>query len=166
MTAVRTRNPAVRNPDPFVSVAENSTCFFHPRSTQMIVIPVSAIFIGIFAVFQIPLTIMVGYRRARTGIQFFDGGDQILLRRMRAHGNYTETVPIVLLAMVAAEVTGAPSWLLWVGGASLLAGRAMHAAILVARGWGLPRAIGMILTFMPMLGFGVWCLSHGAQLNL
>jgi len=73
----------------------------------MISIPITALFIGIFVVLQIPLTVMVGYRRARTGIQFFDGGDQALLRRMRAPGNYTETVPIVLLAMAASELTGA-----------------------------------------------------------
>lgn len=124
----------------------------------MISIPISTIFIGIFVLLQIPLTVLVGYRRARTGIQFFDGGDQALLRRMRAHGNYTETVPIVLVAMVAAESAGAPQWLLWAGGSSLLIGRVMHAAILISKGWGLPRAIGMILTFVPMLGFGVWCL--------
>jgi uncharacterized protein len=128
----------------------------------MTVIPISALFIGIFVVLQIPLTVMVGYRRARTGIQFFDGGDQTLLRRMRAHGNYIETVPIVLIAMTASELTGAPEWLLWAGGVSLFVGRLMHASILVLKGWGLPRAIGMILTFLPMLGFGVWCLSHAA----
>jgi uncharacterized protein len=126
-------------------------------------IPISTLFIGIFVVLQIPLTVMVGYRRARTGIQFSDGGDQTLLRRMRAHGNYTETVPIALLAMAAAEVTGAPAWLLWAGGVSLLVGRITHAAILMLKGWGLPRAIGMILTFLPMLGFGIWCLSRAAK---
>lgn len=47
--------------------------------------------IGVFVVLQISLTVMVGYRRARTGIQFLDGGDQTLLRRMRAHGNYTRS---------------------------------------------------------------------------
>lgn len=128
----------------------------------MSTIPISAVFIGVFAVLQVPLTVLVGYRRARTGVQFFDGGDAVLLRRMRAHGNYTETVPIVLLAMLAAELTGAPAWLLWVGGMSLLVGRVMHAAILILKGWGLPRAIGMILTFVPMLGFGGWCLFRAA----
>jgi uncharacterized protein len=122
-------------------------------------IPISALFIGIFAVLQIPLTVMVGYRRARTGIQFFDGGDQTLLRRMRAHGNYAETVPIVMIAMLAAELTGAPAWLLWAGGASMLVGRLMHAAIIILKGWGLPRAVGMILTFLPMLAFGGWCIA-------
>ena len=125
-------------------------------------INISLLFIGIFVLLQIPLTVMVGYRRARTGIQFFDGGDPTLLRRMRAHGNYTETVPIVLLAMLAAELTGAPAWLLCAGGTSLLVGRLMHAAILILKGWGLPRAIGMILTLVPMLGFGAWCMLRTA----
>jgi len=119
---------------------------------------VTIFFIGLFALIQIPLTIMVGFRRVQTGIQFFDGGDQALLRRMRAHGNYTETVPIVLIAMAAAEVASMPQWALWAGGVSLLVGRLMHAAILVAKGWGNPRAIGMILTFIPMAGFGGWCV--------
>lgn len=123
---------------------------------------ITSLFIGLFAVLQVPLTVMVGYRRAITGIQFFDGGDQTLLRRMRAHGNYTETVPIVLLAMAAAEYAGAPAWLLWGGAGALVVGRLMHAAILITRGWGLPRAIGMVLTFVPMLGFGGWCIWRAA----
>ncbi len=121
---------------------------------------VSVLFIGLFALIQVPLTIMVGYRRVQTGIQFFDAGDQALLRRMRAHGNYTETVPIVLLAMAAAEVASMPHWALWTGGVSLLLGRMMHAAILITKGWGHPRAIGMILTFLPMVGFGGWCVTR------
>lgn len=72
-------------------------------------IPVTVFFVGLFALIQVPLTVMVGFRRAQTGIQFFDGGDQVLLRRMRAHANYTETVPIVLLAMAAAELTALPN---------------------------------------------------------
>jgi len=80
---------------------------------------------------------------------------------MCAHANYTETVPIVLLAMAAAELIALPHWALWAGGFSLVVGRVMHAAILVARGWGIPRAIGMILTFLPMAGFGGWAAYNG-----
>ena len=122
---------------------------------------ITVLFVGIFALVQIPLTVIVGLRRGQTGIQFFDGGDQVLLRRMRAHANFTETVPITLLAMAAAELTNAPAWALWLGGISLLAGRIIHAAIIILKGWGLPRAIGMLLTLAPMLSFGLWAVIHG-----
>lgn len=121
-------------------------------------VPVTVLFIGLFALIQVPLTMMVGLRRAQTNIHFFDGGDQILLRRMRAHANFTETVPIVLLAMGAAEVAAIPAWALWAGGLCLFIGRLMHVIIIISKGWGLPRALGMILTFIPMAGFGAWCV--------
>ncbi len=77
-------------------------------------IPITVLFVGLFALIQVPLTVM-----------------------------------------------GIPSWALWAGGASLLVGRLMHAAILITKGWGNPRAIGMILTFVPMIGFGVWSVYRG-----
>ncbi|MFM2118670.1 MAG: hypothetical protein RL722_138 [Pseudomonadota bacterium] len=126
-------------------------------------LPVTTLFVGLFALLQVPLTVMVGYRRAQTEIAFLDGGDVTLLRRMRAHGNFTETVPIVLLAMAFAEGSGlAPAWL-WAGACCLLAGRLLHAYWTVRHAWGGPRALGMVMTFLPMLGFGGWALAQGFQ---
>jgi uncharacterized membrane protein YecN with MAPEG domain len=119
---------------------------------------ITPFFIGLFAVMQVPITGMVGYRRFQTRVPFFDGGDQTLMRRMRAHGNFTETVPISLLAMAAAELTGAAQWLLWSGGVVLLAGRLMHLATLMRSEWGIGRAIGIILTLISMGGFGLVAL--------
>lgn len=127
----------------------------------MIALPVSTLFIGLFALLQVPMTIMVGYRRAQTEIPFLDGGDTTLLRRMRAHGNFTETVPMVLLAMAFAEAQGLPESWLWAGGLCLLAGRLLHAYWTLAHAWGGPRAVGMVLTFLPMLGFGGWAFVRG-----
>ena len=124
----------------------------------MTAIPITSLFIGLLALIQVPLTVMVGYRRVQTEIQFLDGGDLTLLRRMRAHANFTETVPIVLLAMAASELSALAPWLLWLGGTSLVCGRLMHAGTLVLLGWGPTRALGMILTFLPMIGFGAWSL--------
>ncbi len=120
----------------------------------------SVFFIGLLVLMQIPLTIFVGYYRAKTGIRFFDGGDQVLLRRMRAHGNFTETVPISLLAMAAAEFSHMPHWILLAGGVCLVLGRLMHAVTLITIAWGMTRALGMVLTMIPMVVFGLWALSH------
>lgn len=54
-----------------------------------------------------PMTVVVGCRRAKTGIRFFDEGGVTLRRRMRAHANFTETVRIVLIAMTVSEQAGA-----------------------------------------------------------
>jgi uncharacterized membrane protein YecN with MAPEG domain len=99
---------------------------------------------------------MVGSHRARTGIQFFDGGDASLLRKMRAHGNFTENVPIALLAMAAAELTGAPRWVFLVGGCPLLAGRAVLAYVAARSGWGNGRAVGMVLTLFSIGWLAIW----------
>lgn len=107
---------------------------------------VTAAFVGLLALLHIPLTVMVGVHRARTGIQFHDGGDAALMRKMRAHGNFTENVPIALLALAACEATGAPRWVLLVGGGALVAGRLLHAFVVARRGWGDGRGYGMILT--------------------
>lgn len=122
-------------------------------------LPVTLVFVALFALLQIPITIAVGLLRARTDIHFMDGGNPALLQRMRAHGNFTETVPISLLAMAAAELAGAPPMLLWSVGGALLLGRVLHYATLVTSGFGLGRAIGMILTFAPLLVCPLYVLS-------
>lgn len=64
--------------------------------------------------------------RARSGVSIGDGGDVALHERIRQHGNFIETVPLVLILMALAEGQGvAPVWL-HAAGALLLAGRILH----------------------------------------
>lgn len=122
-------------------------------------VPITTFITGALAVLQVPLTVLVSYMRGRTGIQFLDGGNETLLRRIRAHANFVETVPITLIAMACAELSGASAGMLWRGGICLLAGRAIHVwAALNVKGWGLPRIVAMLLTFYAMAGFGIACL--------
>jgi uncharacterized membrane protein YecN with MAPEG domain len=125
---------------------------------------VTLVFVAIFALLQAPMTIAVGLRRIKTNIMFLDGGDQVLTRRMRAHGNFTETVPIVLLAMGGAEISGAPHMLLWIVGGGFVAGRLMHYGTVVTSGDGIGRAIGMVLTLAPLLIFSGYVLARFAGL--
>lgn len=128
-------------------------------------LPVTIVFVAIFALIQIPMTVAVGLRRLQTDVQFMDGGDNILLQRMRAHGNFTETVPIALLAMAAAELAGAPQILLLAGGISLLLGRMLHYATIVTTGFGIGRAIGMLLTLSSLVLFPGFVLFKTAGLG-
>ena len=119
---------------------------------------ISPLFAGLLIVIQVAMTAFVGLYRVKSGIQFLDGGNVTMTRRMRAHGNFTETVPIALLVMVLAEASGAPTALLWGGGAVLLLGRLLHAFTIVKYGTAPGRAIGMAMTVLPMAGFGIFLI--------
>ncbi|WP_282610249.1 MAPEG family protein [Pelagibius sp. Alg239-R121] len=119
---------------------------------------ITPLFAGLLIVVQVFMTAFVGLYRVKSGIEFLDGGNVTMTRRMRAHGNFTETVPIALLVMVLAELLGAPAVLLWAGGAVLLIGRLMHAYTIVKYGTAVGRAIGMAMTTLPMAAFGVFLI--------
>ena len=120
---------------------------------------VTILFVALMALMQVPLGAAVGVRRAQSGIAFLHGDDQTLLKRMRAHGNFTETVPITLLAMAAAELSGAPDWLLWAGGGTLLVGRVgSFVGLTSGDGNGPWRGIGAGLTTLAMIAFAGFSL--------
>lgn len=123
---------------------------------------VTPVFVAVLLVFQVIITNIVGYRRLQTDIHFLDGGDMTLVRRMRAHGNFTETVPITLIGMLTAELMGTAAIVLWLGGGLLLLGRVWHYWVIVTQGWGKGRALSMVLTFAAMLTFAgalLWNIS-------
>lgn len=121
-------------------------------------LPVSVLFAAVLALAQVPITVAVGLRRARTGIQFLDGSDVRLLRLMRAHANFVETVPTALLAMAAAETAGLPRSLVVAGGAVLVIGRLLHYLTILRSGFGLGRAAGMVLTLLSTALFAAYAL--------
>ena len=125
---------------------------------------ITILFVGLMALIQIPMTFAVGLYRVKTDIHFLDGGDVEMLRRIRAHANFTETVPITLLAMAAAELSGAPAFLIWTGGALLVAGRLLHYVTIRRFGWAIGRAVGMAMTFLPMAGFALYAAAAGLGL--
>ena len=71
------------------------------------------LFAGACALLQCGLSALVIAQRMRSRVLFLHGDDTTLLRRMRAHGNFTETVPMALLLMLLLELSGvAAAWLL------------------------------------------------------
>ncbi len=129
----------------------------------MPVLPVTSIVAAIAVLIQFALTGMTGKQREKTGTPLGDGGDETLLRRIRAHGNFTETVPIALIVLGLLEMNGVGAQMLWAYGASLLAGRVLHVFSII-RAIVIPlRPISMLMTFIPMLAGAVsllWMNFH------
>ncbi|MBL4741046.1 MAG: MAPEG family protein [Sneathiella sp.] len=116
---------------------------------------VTIIFVAVFALIQVVITNLTGIARIKNEVHFYDEGDIDLRRRVRAHGNFTETVPITLLAMAGAEMLGTSSTLIWAGGIILLIGRLWHYYVIRTVGWSNGRAASMILTFIAMGGLAL-----------
>jgi uncharacterized protein len=120
---------------------------------------VTLFFVGILALLQCALTALVITRRLEAKVSLLDGGDKPLTNRMRAHGNFTETVPIAIIMMALLEMRGIPSAWLWVIGSTLTLGRVLHAVCLTTRKptWGRPIGMGLTVAVISLQGVAcVW----------
>ena len=116
----------------------------------MIVLPVTAFYASILAFIYLYITALVIMHRRSNQI---DGGDEVLQRLVRVHGNFAEYVPLTLLLLAILEISTAIPWLIHVFGASLVIGRVLHAYGLrqsVGATW--QRVAGMMLTLMSLFG--------------
>ena len=133
----------------------------------MTTVPLTLLFAGCCALVQCALTAWVIRRRAQTGIYFLDGGDEPLMRRVRAHGNFAETAPMALLLMALLEISGlGRAWLITLG-VSLLLGRLLHAQSMLNPGPAWRRLGGMGLTLAVIsieAALALWLFFVGGNL--
>lgn len=105
------------------------------------------------AIINLWITIRIGQLRTRGKIMYGDGGDEPLLRRMRAHANFIENTPLVLILVAAIELTGkGGQWLAIVGAAFMLA-RVSH--VIGMDGKVAFRSAGALVTMLTQLGLAV-----------
>jgi len=88
--------------------------------------------------------------------------DSVLQRKVRAYGNFIESVLLALMFIVALELMQAQTWLLWMLGSSLAIARVAHAwGVINTYGPSPGRAIGFFLTgFVYLVGAGA-CIYYG-----
>jgi len=90
---------------------------------------------------------VIGYRQTQQ-INFGDGGDKEMLRRMRAHSNCGEYAPFSLLLLLLVELSGAPQIASIILAILLIGGRVLHAYSFVKKPMNfLARQAGMAMTF-------------------
>lgn len=98
-----------------------------------------------FAVMLSVLGLVVSLRRGAKRADFGDAGDEVLRRRIRAHGNFSEYAPLGVLTVWALAASGAaPGWV-WTAAAVLLASRLLHAAGMLFARTPTLRAVAMVL---------------------
>ena len=128
------------------------------------ILPITLTLAGVAALINIWLMIRVGRVRTSEKISVGDGGNEKVIRRMRAHSNYGESLPIVLILIGVIELasiklgSGAPLWLWLVGGVYML-GRVAHGIGMDGGKFATGRMIGTILTLLIMLGLAAYAIS-------
>ena len=110
--------------------------------------PVTALYAGLLGLLMLVLSFRVVAVRRATSIGLGDGGDALLLSRIRIHGHFAEYVPLALLLMLILEVNGTSSTWLHGLGVALVVGRLAHVQGLTQGTGANPgRLVGNMLTW-------------------
>ena len=108
--------------------------------------PITATYAGLLGLLVLILAFRVVAVRRATAIG--DGGNALLLSRIRIHGNAAEYVPLALLLMLLLEVNGASARMLHALGIALVVGRLAHAqGLSQSVGVSAGRFVGNVLTW-------------------
>ena len=118
---------------------------------------------GIYAALATLLAVILAFRvivlrqSTRTGIG--DGGDHELAKRIRAHANAVETLPLGLVLLLLVEWNQTLPLLVHIFGIALIVGRVLHAfGLSRTAGASAGRIVGMGVTLMALLGMALLLL--------
>lgn len=121
-----------------------------------LILPITLTAAAVAALINIWIAIRVGAVRRSAGVSIGDGGNESLTARMRAHANFAEYTPIVLILIGALEmVVGTNLWL-WAIAAGYLLGRVLHPFGM--DGMRGARAAGTMLSMLATLALAVWAI--------
>ena len=129
-------------------------------------IPVTLTYASIFALFAMVLSFRAGSHRGKTGISvlYGDPANMELAERVRAHQNFLEYVPLILIMFGALEAQGVSRTFLYVMGDLLIVARIAHAIGLkhdnMMHKGRLIGAGGTALITVITAGYGLWLAAR------
>jgi len=127
--------------------------------------PITLMYASVFALFALALSFRAGGFRGKTGISVLHGDppNMELAERVRAHQNFLEYVPMILIVMGAIELNGGSSMFLYIVGDLLFIARIAHAIGLKHDNMGHPGRLigagGSLLVTVVVSGYGLWLAS-------
>lgn len=102
--------------------------------------------------------IRCGQARTKGKVSIGDGGDDFLIRRMRAHANFVESAPFVLILIAALEASGLGGGWLWYVGIIYIAGRLAHGLGMDGGAMEKGRMVGTLISMLTLLGLAGYAL--------
>ena len=120
-------------------------------------LPITLTIAAAAALINMWLMIRCGQARTKEKVSVGDAGNEFVIRRMRAHANFIESAPIVLILIAALELAGGTSTWLWAIGIAYTLGRLMHPLGMDGT-FEKGRMIGTLLTMLTLIGLAVMAL--------
>lgn len=123
---------------------------------------ITAFYLGLLSPMLAILIVRIVRLRWTLRVGIGDGGHPELQRAIRVHGNFVETVPLMILMLAMLEINRIlPAAGLHIFGGLIVAARLLHAWGLTRRsGASRGRFIGMVLTLSLILTGAGLCLWH------
>jgi uncharacterized protein len=119
-----------------------------------ILLPIALVSAGAAAILNLWLALRIGAIRRQAKISIGDGGNEALIRRMRAQANFIESAPFIVILIEFASGTS-----VWLWGASVLFVLARIAHALGMDGMWIGREAGTLVTFALLLGLGGYAVT-------
>lgn len=130
----------------------------------MTVPTVSVVLAAGLALLNLWLGIRVGQVRTSEKVSVGDGGNERVIRRMRAHANFAENGWVVMALVLVIELSVGSSLWLWLATGLFLIGRVLHGFGM--DGWRAGRGGGTLITFAVQMVLVGWALTipvmHGS----
>ncbi|MXO60100.1 MAPEG family protein [Altererythrobacter salegens] len=128
----------------------------------MILLPTTLSAAAAAALLNFWLSTRVAKVRRANQIAHGDGGNALLGRRMRAHMNFVEYTPFVLILCAAIELAGRGGMILKAVMAIYMLARVAHAIGMDDDNVPKTRVIGIAITFLTMLGLAIYAVLIAA----
>jgi uncharacterized membrane protein YecN with MAPEG domain len=124
------------------------------------ILPITLTIAGAAALLHIWLASRVSRLRRQFSVSVGDGGNEPLLRRIRAHANYAENMPIFVILLALLELAGGDRRILWGLGIAFILARILHAFGMDQPSPSRLRLVGMVASTLLIIGAAGWALSY------
>ncbi len=121
---------------------------------------ITALYAGILSLIMVALAVNVTIHRAKLRVPMGDGGNPIMLRMIRLHGNAVEYLPLALLLMAIYEINGGWHSALHAAGIALVVARILQSWNMWSTDIaGFGRISGQSLTWLTIVALAVLNLA-------
>jgi uncharacterized protein len=125
-------------------------------------LPITSLLAGLFALMMVILSLQISLDRVKLGAE--QQQDKTLRRKVRAHGNFIEYAPSMLILVGLMEYSGGSKTLVMSIAAVFFITRVLHALGMLYTSTAALRGAAMLVQHVAFLWAGVWLILKSLSL--